>query len=115
VAGQSPEPSPDQPRRDESYLRNHVRPPSRISFGRLERGEIQAWVKELSAAGLAPRTVRMCHQILKSILDAAVASRLIAESPCKRIVLPGCPTARTLYLTAEEWNSSPPLPIHFRL
>jgi integrase len=58
--------------------------------------------KDLSAAGLAPRTVRMCYQILESILDAAVASRLIAESPCKRIVLPRVPNSENLYLTAEE-------------
>ena len=89
--------------RDESYLRNHVLPAFEdLPLGRLERGEIQAWVKDLSAAGLAPRTVRMCYQILKSILDAAVASRLIAESPCKRIVLPRVPNSENLYLTAEE-------------
>ena len=89
--------------RDESYLRNHVVPAFEdLPLRRLERGEIQAWVKELSAAGLAPRTVRMCYQILKSILDAAVASRLIAESPCKRIVLPRVPNRENLYLTAEE-------------
>src|SRR5439155_6874092 len=61
-----------------------------------------AWVKGLSAAGLAPRTVRMCYQILKSILDAAAASRLIAESACKRIVLPRVPNRENLYLTPEE-------------
>jgi integrase len=44
----------------------------------------------------------MCYQILKSILDGAVASRLIAESPCKRIVLPRVPNRENLYLTAEE-------------
>ena len=42
------------------------------------------------------------YQILKSILDGAVASRLIAESPCKRIVLPRVPNSENLYLTAEE-------------
>ncbi len=47
--------------RDESYLRNHVLPAFEdLPLGRLERGEIQAWVKDLSAGGLAPRTVRMC-------------------------------------------------------
>src|SRR5947208_6162353 len=35
-------------------------------------------------------------------LDAAVASRLIAESACKRIVLPRVPNSENLYLTAEE-------------
>jgi hypothetical protein len=56
--------------RDESYLRNHVLPAFEdVAVGRVERGAMQAWVKELSAAGLAPRTVRMCYQILKSILD----------------------------------------------
>jgi len=97
--------------RDESYLRNHVLPAfGDPPLGRLERQGIQAWVKDLSAAGLAPRTVQMCYQILKSILDAAVASRLIAESPFKRIVLPRVPNSENLYLTAEEeillWKSS---------
>jgi integrase len=44
----------------------------------------------------------MCYQILKSILDGAVASRLIAESPCTRIALPRVPNTENLYLTAEE-------------
>jgi hypothetical protein len=45
--------------RDESYLRNHVLPAFEdLPLGRLERGAIQAWVKDLTADGLAPRTCR---------------------------------------------------------
>lgn len=89
--------------RDESYVRNHVVPAfGSVAVGRIERADVQAWVKRLTDQGLAPRTVRTCYRLLGAILAEAVESRSIAETPCRRIALPRVPNREQLYLTAEE-------------
>ena len=53
----------------------------------LRRSDVQALVKTLSAK-LSPGTVRNIYEFLNRIMQAAVDDRLIAHSPCRRIVLP---------------------------
>jgi integrase len=94
---------PTSAARDESYVRNHVVPAfGSMAVGRIQRAEVQAWVKALSEGGLAPRTVRTCYRLLGAILAEAVEARTISESPCRRITLPRVPNREQLYLTAEE-------------
>lgn len=89
--------------RDEGCVRNHILPAfGDVPIGRIGRGDVQAWVKELGDNGLAAASVRRCHRILSSILTEAVHERLIPESPCRRISLPRIPHREHLYLTAEE-------------
>jgi integrase len=89
--------------RDEGCLRNHVLPTfGDVALGRIDRGQVQGWVKELADGGLAAETVRRCYRILRSILSEAVEARSIPESPCRRISLPRIPHREQLYLSAEE-------------
>ena len=56
---------------DEGCLRNHILPAfGRTPVGRISRAEVQAWVREMSEAGVGPDTVRRCSRILKAILGA---------------------------------------------
>lgn len=49
--------------------------------------EVQAWVKDLSRT-LAPSTVAVTYQHLRSVFAAAEHDRVIARTPCSRISLP---------------------------
>jgi integrase len=90
--------------RDVAYLNNHVlntfgdRPLSHIS-----KEEVQAWVQFLvEGKGLAPRTVRECYRVLASMMREAVDSKLLPESPCRRIALPRIPSTEKRFLSAME-------------
>ena len=74
----------------------------RTPVGRISRAEVQAWVREMSEAGVGPDTVRRSSRILKAILGEAVEARMIPESPCRRISLPRPSHREQRYLTAEE-------------
>lgn len=65
--------------------------------------EIQGWVKEMTARGRAPGTVRKYHNMLSVILEAAtLPPRLIAENPCRHVTLPTLPPGREVYLTEAQ-------------
>ncbi len=90
--------------RDVAYLDNHVldafgdRP-----IGRISKEEVQAWIQFLvDGKGLAPRTVRECYRVLASMMREAVDSKLLAESPCRRIALPRIPNNEKRFLSAME-------------
>lgn len=90
--------------RDVAYLGNHVldafgdRP-----IGRISKDDVQAWIQFLvESKGLAPRTVRECYRVLASMMREAVDSKLIAESPCRRIALPRIPNTERRFLSATE-------------
>lgn len=57
-------------------------------IGAITPSEVQAWVQDLSAK-VAPSTVRVTYQHLRSVFRAAAEDRIIAQSPCRRITLPG--------------------------
>jgi len=89
--------------RDETYLRNHVV----STFGRtpiaaITKSNVQAWIGELQAKGLAPGTIKHCYRILRSILDEVVDKKMLGESPCRRIALPRIERQEQLYLEPEE-------------
>lgn len=72
----------------DSALRVHAFP----AFGTrpiasVRPSEIQTFVAGLSQT-LAPSTVRVTYQHLRSVFQAAEADRLIAWSPCQRVTLP---------------------------
>lgn len=90
--------------RDVAYLDNHVldafgdRPICHIS-----KEEVQAWIQFLvESKGLAPRTVRECYRVLASMMREAVDSKLLAESPCRRIALPRIPSSEKRFLSAID-------------
>jgi len=72
----------------DSALRVHALP----RFGSrpmasIRPSEVQQWVQDLSAT-LAPSTVRVTYQHLRSVFRAAQLDRIIARTPCERITLP---------------------------
>lgn len=72
-----------------SYLRVHILPAfGERPLGQINRTEVQGFVTRLTSAGLAPTTVEAIYRRLVSILESAVADRVIARSPAVRIKLP---------------------------
>lgn len=89
--------------RDESYIRNHIRPRfGDAELARISQLEVRAWVGDLNAKGLAPATVQKAYQILGKILSAAVDGGLIAVSPCRKVPLPKVEVEEMRFLTPQE-------------
>ncbi|MGI8817255.1 MAG: tyrosine-type recombinase/integrase [Pseudonocardia sp.] len=63
--------------------------------------DVQAWAAEL-AKTLAPSTLALTVNMLKSIYAAAVLDRLIASSPVVRVSLPRADAARIVPLTVGQ-------------
>jgi len=88
--------------RDESILKNHLLPTLKSrSLGTIKPGDVQALVTEWTAHA-APRTVRRQYDVLRAILNAAVADDHIARSPCRGIRLPAVTQTTRHVVTAEE-------------
>ncbi|MGQ7296939.1 tyrosine-type recombinase/integrase [Quadrisphaera sp. KR29] len=85
----------------ETTLRRHIYPTlGHRPIAEIRPSEVQALVKKLSEV-LQPTTIRVAHRYLSSILNAAVADRLIAVSPCKGTRLPKAETRRLEPLPTE--------------
>jgi integrase len=87
-----------------SYMRCHILPRfGDRPIGRLRAAEIQAWVSELSDKGLSPKTIRECYRLLASVLQFAVDSGFLVQSPCGRTVkLPRIPHQEQRFLSAVQ-------------
>ena len=73
----------------EEKIRNYVTPAlGRIPISNLQATMIQEWVKDMTAQGLAPRTIKNAYQCLYSSLKTAVILRMIPYNPCEGVVLP---------------------------
>lgn len=72
----------------DSHLRNHILPVlGRRPIASITRSEVQAFVKG-RAQVLAPSTTATVYAVLRMVMRAAVADRLVGVSPCDRIALP---------------------------
>jgi integrase len=88
---------------DRTRLRRHVLP----AFGQLPLKAltpltVRAWVARLSAAGLAPKTLRHCHALLSTLLADAVTEGLLLANPCQGTRLPAAQRYEARFLTAPE-------------
>jgi integrase len=54
----------------------------------IRRSDIEAWVKQMTVAGLAPGTVRTRFNHARSVFRGAHRDRLIGSDPCEAVVLP---------------------------
>ena len=91
--------------RDESILRNHLLPTlNSRALGTIKPNDVQTRVTGW-AAEAAPRTVRRQYDVLRAILNAAVAADLIARSPCRGIRLPAIAQTARHVVDAEELAS----------
>lgn len=85
----------------ETTLRRHIYPTlGHRPIAEIKPSEVQALIKKLSEV-LQPTTIRVAHRYLSSILNAAVADRLVAVSPCKGTRLPKAETRRLEPLATE--------------
>jgi integrase len=64
--------------------------------------DVQAFVSELQATGLAPSTIRQCYLLAAGVFSSAVDSDLIARTPCRKIKLPKAEHNEMRFLTADE-------------
>lgn len=83
-------------------LDNHIIPYlGDLPIGALRPSDLQAWVKGRSLE-LAPGTVRITVQTLRSVLRAAVADRLIPASPADNLRLPSVEHAQVVPLDHQQ-------------
>ncbi len=72
----------------DNALRVHVLPAlGHRKLDSLRKSDVQGFVKALSAT-LSPGSVRNVYDVLARVLASAVDDRLIAHSPCRKVVLP---------------------------
>ena len=69
---------------------------------RISREDVQRWVNELSASGLAPSTVKKIFETLAAPLRVAVDYERIQVSPLKKINLPRIEKKEMRFLLPEE-------------
>jgi integrase len=84
-------------------LTTHINPTfADVPIGRIDRGAVQRFVNELTAAGLASGTVRNAYACLRNALNTAVRYGWIRSNPCTNIDLPRAARGEMLFLTADE-------------
>ena len=85
----------------QSHLKNHILPTfAGRPLAAIRPSEVQAWVKG-RAAVLEPSTVEVVYRYLVAILRAAVADKVIIESPCRGIKLPKVEQGQIVPLATE--------------
>jgi integrase len=83
-------------------LEKHILPTlGDVPIGALRTSLLQAWVKDRSEE-LAPSTLQLLVRILRSVLRAAVADRVIAINPADGLKLPRIERPKIVPLTVEQ-------------
>jgi integrase len=89
--------------RYESALDVHVLPRWRdVPLERVEHGEVQAWLADLTASGQSAASVRKCYGVISSILALAVRDRRIPSNPAAGVSLPRVHERPKKYLTGKQ-------------
>jgi len=92
--------------RYENVLEVHVLPRwAAVPLVRVAHGDVQAWLAELAATGLAGASVRKAHVVLSGILGLAVRDRRLPNNPALGVDLPPLQESRRRYLSADEVES----------
>jgi integrase len=68
----------------------------------LTHGELASWIAELSAAGLAPGTVRQIHRVVSLMLDLAVRDGRLGRNPAAGLRMPRARRAEPVFLTPDQ-------------
>jgi site-specific recombinase XerC len=86
-----------------AVLRVHVLPRwGDVQLIRVTHGDVQAWLVDLSARGLAGASVRKAQGVLAGIPGLAVRDRRLAVNPALGVALPAMREKRRRYLSAEH-------------
>lgn len=70
----------------------------------IRRSHVEAWVKEMTSAGLAASTIKTRHVTIRAVFRAAVKDKVISVDPSEDVVLPRARKAEAAMVipTSEE-------------
>ena len=89
--------------RDEIYWSSRIEPRfGSVRLDRIHSEDLQAWIAELLADGLAPSTVHKAVQILAKPLRAAVRHGRLQSNPAEGLELPRVEREEMRFLTPSE-------------
>lgn len=89
--------------RDESYARTHLLPSfGAMTLASIDHTTVTEWVAALSAAGLAPATVKQAKLILSKCLAAAVDAGKLKANSAARVKTPRIEVREMRFLTPDE-------------
>jgi integrase len=71
-------------------------------LGRLPADEIENWLNDEVAAGMAPSSVHRHYRTLRRLLQVAVEKQKIPANPCDRVEPPHVPKREMTFLTWEQ-------------
>jgi len=71
-------------------------------LGRLPADEIESWLNDEIAAGIAPSSVHRHYRTLRRTLQVAVEKQKLVAKPCDRVQPPRVATREMVFLTWEE-------------
>jgi integrase len=87
----------------ESHARKHIIPAlGRVPLQHLTPQEVQSFVNDKLAKGLAPRTVADMHAVLRTSLAQALKWNLVARNVAALVDSPRIPEKPLNYLTPEQ-------------
>ena len=78
----------------------------------VRRSDVETWIKQMNATGLAPGTIKTRYVNVRSVFRAAVKDRVIGTDPTDAVRLPGAvaPTSPCRSPHPKTWGSSWPWP-----
>lgn len=71
-------------------------------IGRLPADEIENWLNDEIAAGIAPSSVHRHYRTLRRVLQVAVEKQKIPANPCDRVQPPRVPKRDMAFLSWDE-------------
>ena len=71
-------------------------------IGRLPADEIENWLNDEIASGLAPTSVHRHYRLIRRMLQVAVEKERLLRNPCDRVEPPKVPPTEMTFLTWEE-------------
>jgi integrase len=71
-------------------------------IGRLPADEIENWLNDEFAAGIAPSSVHHHYRVLRRMLQVAVEKQKLLTNPCGRVQPPRVPGRDMMFLTWEQ-------------
>jgi integrase len=94
------------PRTQETYARDltkYILPRfGSYRLGRLPADEIENWLNDEVASGIAPSSVHRHYRTLRRMLQVAVEKERLLSNPCDRVHPPRVPTTEMTFLTWDQ-------------
>ena len=95
--------SPSTQETYERDLRKYILPRfGAYRLGRLPADEIENWLNDEVAAGIAPSSVHRHYRLLRRMLQVAVQKQKLQANPCDRVEPPRVPKTEMTFLTWEQ-------------